>query len=67
MQMAPTRTAVHIVLPDYLAVVQQGKKLEDLAHLNESAEQTLDQLVWWTNTLKAARESDAAVADAKAA
>ena len=67
LQMAPTRAGVHILLPDYLAVVQQGKKLEELAHLNQSAEQTLDQLVWWTNALKAARESDAAVADAKAA
>jgi NAD(P)H-dependent FMN reductase len=66
-QMAPTRAAVHILLPDYLAVVQQGKKLEELAHLNQSAEQTLDQLVWWTRALKAARDSDAAVADAKAA
>jgi NAD(P)H-dependent FMN reductase len=66
-QMAPTRAAVHILLPDYLAVVQQGKKLEELAHLNQSAEQTLDQLVWWTKALKAARDSDAAVADARAA
>ena len=66
-QMAPTRAAVHILLPDYLAVVQQGKKLEELAHLNQSAEQTLDQLVWWTKALKAARDSDAMVADARAA
>jgi NAD(P)H-dependent FMN reductase len=67
MQMAPTRAGIHIVLADYLAVAQQGKGLEEIAHLNQSAEQTLDQLVWWTKALKAARDSDAAVADAKAA
>lgn len=67
MQMAPTRTGVHILMPDYLAVVQHGKQLEELAHLNQSAEQALDQLVWWANALKAARDSDAAVADARAA
>jgi NAD(P)H-dependent FMN reductase len=66
-QMAPTRTAVHIVLPDFLAVLQQGKKLEELAHLNQSAEQTLDQLVWWTKALKAARDSDALTGEIKAA
>ena len=37
LQMAPTRAAVHILLPDFLAVLQQGKKLEELAHLNQSA------------------------------
>jgi NAD(P)H-dependent FMN reductase len=66
-QMAPTRAGVHILLPDYLAVVQQGKKLEELAHLHQSAEQALDQLVWWTKALKAARDNDAALGDVKAA
>lgn len=67
LQMAPTRAAVHILLPDFLAVLQQGKKLEELAHLHQSAEQALDQLVWWTKALKAARESDALTAEIKAA
>jgi len=66
-QMAPTRTAVHILLPDFLAVLQQGKKLEELAHLHQSAEQTLDQLVWWTKALKAARDGDALTGEIKAA
>ncbi len=48
LQMAPTRAAVHILLPDFMAVLQQGKKLEELDHLNQSAQQVLDQLVWWT-------------------
>lgn len=67
LQMAPTRAGVHILWPDYLAVAQQGKSLDDLPHLYQTAEQTLDQLVWWTKALKAARESDAQIADVKAA
>ena len=67
MQMAPTRAAVHILLPDFMAVLQQGKKLEELDHLNQSATQVLDQLVWWTRALKVARDNDAQTAEIKAA
>ena len=49
LQMAPTRAAVHILLPDFIAVLQQGRKLEEIDHLNQSAQQVLDQLVWWTS------------------
>jgi NAD(P)H-dependent FMN reductase len=56
LQMAPIRTAVHILFPDYLAVVKDGKKLGDLAHLNQAGTGMLDQLAWWTGALKAARE-----------
>jgi NAD(P)H-dependent FMN reductase len=56
LQMAPIRSAVHVLLPDYLAVVKEGKKLGDLDHLNQTAWQMLDQLAWWTAALKAARE-----------
>ena len=67
MQMAPTRTAVHILMPDFLAVLQQGKKLEELEHLNQNAQQTLDQLVWWTKALKVARDNEAQLEEIKAA
>ena len=50
-----------------MAVLQQGKKLEEFEHLNQSAQQTLDELAWWTKALKAARDSDAQVAEIKAA
>jgi NAD(P)H-dependent FMN reductase len=56
LQMAPIPTAVHILFPDYLAVVKDGRKLGDLDHLNQTAWKMLDQLAWWTVTLKAARE-----------
>jgi NAD(P)H-dependent FMN reductase len=56
LQMAPIRNAVHILFPDYLAVIKDGKQLSDLEHLNQAASQMLDQLAWWTAALKAARE-----------
>ncbi len=56
LQMAPIRTAVHIQLPVYLAVLKEGKKLSDFDFLNQNAKDMLDQLIWWTNALKAARD-----------
>ena len=57
LQMAPIRTGVHILFPDYLAVIKEGKKLGDLPHLNQGAKDMLDQLAWWTGALKAARDN----------
>jgi NAD(P)H-dependent FMN reductase len=57
LQMAPIRTAVHILFPAYLAVVKEGKKLGDFDYLNQNARDMLQQLLWWTNALKTARES----------
>jgi NAD(P)H-dependent FMN reductase len=56
LQMAPIRSAVHILFPDYLAVIKDGKRLSDLEHLNQAGAQMLDQLAWWTSALKDARE-----------
>src|SRR6266404_13706 len=39
LQMAPIRSAVHILFPDYLAVVKDGKKLSELDHLHQTARQ----------------------------
>ena len=55
LQMAPIRSAIHILFPDYLAVMKDGS-LRELEHLNQAARQMLDQLSWWTAALKAARE-----------
>jgi NAD(P)H-dependent FMN reductase len=57
LQMAPTRTAVHIAGGDFMAVWQQGKALSDLPHLEQGAGAMLDELAWWTVTLKAGREA----------
>ena len=56
LQMAPIRSAIHILFPDYPAVIKDGKPLSELEHLNQAARQMLDQLAWWTAALKAARE-----------
>jgi NAD(P)H-dependent FMN reductase len=58
LQMAPTRAAVHILFPVYLAVVKEGKSLNDFPEIVQSGKDMLDQLVWWTRSLKAARGSD---------
>lgn len=55
LQMAPTRTAVHIGMETLLGVLQEGKDLADFGFLNKSAEATLDELIWWTRTLKSGR------------
>lgn len=56
LQMAPIRVGVHIQLPVYIGVVKEGKKLSDFDFLNQNAKEMLDQLAWWSNALKAARE-----------
>jgi NAD(P)H-dependent FMN reductase len=58
LQMAPMRTGVHIQGADFMAVWQQGKDISELTYLQQNAKDMLDQLVWWTNALKTAREAD---------
>jgi len=66
LQMAPTRFGVHILFPVYLGVLKEGKKFDDYPEIVSSAKDMLDHLVWWTKTLKDAREGASAEA-AKAA
>jgi NAD(P)H-dependent FMN reductase len=56
LQMAPIRTAVHIQMQVYFAVIKDGKKLADFDYLNQAAKDMLDQLAWWTDALKTARQ-----------
>jgi NAD(P)H-dependent FMN reductase len=65
LQMAPTRTGVHIQGADFMAAWKEGKDLKAIAHLQQNASDMLDQLVWWTNALKAARERPALAAAAE--
>ena len=57
LQMAPIRTAVHIQGVDFMGAWQQGAALEDMNHLQPNVTAMLDELTWWTNALKAARET----------
>ena len=56
LQMAPTRTGVHIQGADFMATWREGKSLTALTHLEPNVKAMLDELVWWANALKAARE-----------
>jgi NAD(P)H-dependent FMN reductase len=55
-QLAPTRAAVHIGMEPLIGVKREGKSLSDFPYLNERAGAMLDDLVWWTHTLKAGRD-----------
>jgi NAD(P)H-dependent FMN reductase len=64
LQMSPIRNGVHIVWADYAKVAGGEAKLSDLAHLNQAADDMLDQLAWWAKALKGARSADEAAAKA---
>ncbi len=55
LQMAPTRTGVHIQGGDFMAVWRQGKSLTELEYLLPNVTNMLDELAWWAKALKAAR------------
>ena len=57
LQIAPTRTAVHIQGGDFMAVWQQGKDIKELAYLEQNARTMLDELQWWASALKVARSA----------
>lgn len=56
-QLAPTRSAVHIPVAALYAHFQGQDVTPHLTELDTVAGQTIDDLLWWTKALKAARES----------
>ena len=57
LQMAPVHTGVHIQGADFFGAWQQGLALDEMSHLQPSVNGMLDELVWWGNALKTAREA----------
>ena len=55
LQMAPTRTGVHIQGSDFMAVWQQGKGINELSYLQPNVKAMLNELHWWARALMAAR------------
>jgi NAD(P)H-dependent FMN reductase/heme-degrading monooxygenase HmoA len=55
LEMVTMQSAVHINFGDYLPVAKGEKRLAEFTHLEESAEKTLGQLLWWGRALRAAR------------
>jgi NAD(P)H-dependent FMN reductase len=56
LQMAPVQQAVHIGLEPFLAVLREGKSLNDYPFLIQTRGALLDQMVWWARALKVARQ-----------
>jgi NAD(P)H-dependent FMN reductase len=59
LQMAPTRSAVHLAGADFMAALREGKPISEFAYLKPTADALLDELAWWTKGLKTAREATA--------
>ena len=57
MQLAPTRSAVHIPATAIYAHFQGQDVTSHLAELDAGATQMIDDLLWWTKALKTARAS----------
>src|SRR5262249_26116022 len=64
LQMAPTRSGVHLSGRDFMAAMREGRPISEFAYLKPTAVAMLDELAWWTNALKAAREETAGKAAA---
>lgn len=58
LQMAPIRAAIHIPSQVYIAIVRpkEGDSSNPFDTLQNQASAFLDQLIWWTGALKAARD-----------
>lgn len=55
LQMAPLRSGIHIQGADFLAVLQQGRPIKDLAYFEQGSRTLLDELHWWARALMIAR------------
>ena len=56
LQMAPIRSSVHVPVATLWAHFQGGDVEKGLADLEKSGNVMIDDLLWWTAALKAARE-----------
>jgi NAD(P)H-dependent FMN reductase len=55
LQVAPTRTGVHIQGGDFFDALLKGRDLNDLPYIGDNAVAMLDELLWWTKALMVAR------------
>ncbi|MET0182815.1 MAG: NAD(P)H-dependent oxidoreductase [Caulobacterales bacterium] len=56
LQIAPMRNGVYIAGADAMGLIREGRDFSEFPHLAATANAVLDELVWWTKALKAARE-----------
>jgi NAD(P)H-dependent FMN reductase len=55
LQMAPTRTGVHLQGADFVAALMQGKDIREFTYLLDNSKAMLDELHWWARALMVAR------------
>jgi NAD(P)H-dependent FMN reductase len=55
LQVAPLRSAVHIVRAEFIELLMNSKTFDDFPHLEQAADVMLDDLIWWARTLRAGR------------
>jgi NAD(P)H-dependent FMN reductase len=65
LQIAPIRSSIHIPVATLWAHYQGGDVEAGLAQLAAPAEAMIDDLLWWTETLKGARDSASRAAIAR--
>lgn len=56
LQMAPIKAEVNIGMEPFIGMLMQGKTPDDFDYLVKARDTVFDQLAWWGNVLKAARE-----------
>jgi NAD(P)H-dependent FMN reductase len=58
LQMAPIRQGVHIFFDTYMSMVKDEAPVDPakFASVQQNADTMIDQLIWWTDALKAARQ-----------
>ena len=56
LQMAPIKHEVNITMEPLIGILQQGRALDDYPHLVRARDALFENLVWWGNALKTARE-----------
>lgn len=56
LQIASLKYPVHIGMAEMLGIMREGKTMADFPYLDDGATKMLDELVWWANALKTARE-----------
>lgn len=66
LRIAPLRSAVHIGMDVFAGAANGSSQLADHDFLTTSANAMLDELSWWTHTLRAGRAQPGATTDAAA-
>jgi NAD(P)H-dependent FMN reductase len=58
LQLATIRSGVYIQGADFMAALKDGKDLKEITYLQQGVRDMLEQLAWWAQALKTARQQD---------